>query len=72
MKQMYFTAVCAYPNHNNFNFFSVEFVIEDWADLERVGRAKVVEEWTKISPHPAPEIIDFLPGAVVYIPNDRK
>lgn len=71
-KQMHFTALCAYPDHKTFAFFSVDFVIEDWASLESEGQARVEEAWAKISPHPAPEIVRFEPGSLVYIPDDKR
>ena len=69
-KQMYFTAICGYPDKKAFAFFNVDFVIEDWADLEIEGQTRVVEAWSNISPYPAPEIIKFEPGSIVYVPND--
>ncbi len=70
-KQMHFTALCAYPGHKEFAFFSVDFVIENWSELEKEGQTRVEEAWSRISPHPAPEIVRFEPGALVYVPNEK-
>ena len=46
-KRMSFVAVCAYDDKSQFHFFSPEFWIGGWADLERVGKATVEEQWAE-------------------------
>lgn len=70
-KQMCFVAVCAYPDLSCFTFFSTDFVIDHWSDLETEGERRVKEEWAKISPHPAPQIVRFEPGHVAYVPEEK-
>lgn len=65
-KRMSFVAVCAYDDKSQFHFFSPEFWIEGWADLERVGKATVEEQWAEISPYPPPKIIRYEPGSLVH------
>jgi hypothetical protein len=63
---MEFTAVCAYPGLDSFRFHSPTFYVASWSDLDKVGRSTVTEAWRSISPYPAPEVIEYLPGALVY------
>lgn len=69
-REMHFTAICAYPGKEAFAFYSVDFIIEHWSDLEKEGQRQVAEAWAKISPHPAPDIVEFQPGSIHYVPND--
>ncbi|WJJ55014.1 hypothetical protein [Xanthomonas phage RTH11] len=71
MKTMFFTAVCGYAGLEKFSFFSVDFSVEQWSDLEKVGQAMVEEEWAKISPHPAPTILQYVPGGIVQLSDEE-
>lgn len=66
-KRMQFVAVCQYPGMDQFRFHSEPFHVDTWADLEATGRQVVEAEWARISPHPAPPVVDYLPGALVYV-----
>ena len=70
-KLMGFVALCKYPGHNAYVFYSDEFHIEHWSDLETEGANKVKDQWAKISPHPPPDVIDYLPGALQYVPVEK-
>lgn len=68
---MYFVAICGYPGLEAFAFYSVEFMVEHWSDLEKEGQRRVEEQWATISPHPPPKILRFEPGALVYMPDNK-
>lgn len=69
-KQMGFVAVCQYPDHKSFCFHSPEFFIDNWHELEIVGKETVERVWKTLSPYPVPPIVEYLPGSLVYRPND--
>lgn len=56
------TAVCRYEGKEDFVFYSPDFFIDNWADLESVAKYTVEKAWSRISPHPAPSIIEIKPG----------
>ena len=66
-RRMEFVAVCAFPGRAEFRFHSPSFYVEQWADLDRVGVDAVREAWAAISPGQPPGVIDYLPGALVYV-----
>ena len=66
MKHMEFIAVCAYDRHTDFLFYSPAFFVTDWSSLETVGEQMVKDAWAKISPHEAPKILRYEPGALVH------
>lgn len=66
------TARCAYPGRNEFLFYSPSFVAASWADLDAAAQAAVSEAWSKISPHPAPAVVELIPGALSFQPNSRQ
>lgn len=71
-KRIHWVAVCQYPNKKEFLFYSREFVVDHWSDLDRVGKEMVESEWAEISPYPAPPIVEFLPGYLFYMGPDKK
>lgn len=70
-KVMGFVALCKYPDHDQFAYYSSEFYVNDWSEVEKVGQEIVDREWIKISPHPAPLIVKFIPGGLHYIDVDN-
>lgn len=71
-KRMQFVAMCQYPGHKEFRFYSEPFMVDSWSDLESTGEKIVQAEWARISPHPAPQVVDYLPGALLYIPRAEQ
>lgn len=70
-KKMQFIAVCGYDSFNTFGFFSVDFWIDEWSELETIGEVKVLEAWQRISPYPPPKILRYEPGALVHVRDDE-
>lgn len=68
-RQMHFVARCQYPGKEKFYLFATDFVIEDWSELETVGKAAVAAAWESISPHPAPDVIEYVPGMIYFVPD---
>jgi hypothetical protein len=65
-KVMEFVAVCQYPGKPEFLFYSDAFHVSAWADVEAVGADAVAISWAAISPHPAPPVVRYLPGALLH------
>lgn len=72
MKHTHWTAVCAYPGHKQFRFYSPAFTVEHWADLEAAATNAVAAEWSKISPHPPPGIVELIPGYLEHVPQEPR
>lgn len=51
IKNFVWTAVCKYPDKEEFFFHSPDFFVERWADLENLAQKSVSEAWGKISPY---------------------
>ncbi len=68
MSEISWTAVCRYPGKDQFLFYSPEFVA-DWKELDDEARKVVDEAWSKISPHPAPPVIELVPGCMNFVPG---
>lgn len=68
-RRMTFTAVCQFDGKDPFQFFAPTFAIEQWTDLEREGEAAVREAWESIVPGPLPRIVEYIPGALVFVPD---
>ena len=63
-------AVCRYPDKELFAFYSQTFVVDHIDDLEKVGTQMVAEAWEKISPHPAPPIVEYIAGTLEYYKDE--
>jgi len=63
---IHWTAVCQYPGKDQFRFYSSAFVVEHWADMERAAKETVEAEWARISPHPAPPVVELVPGRLLH------
>lgn len=72
MNRTHWTAVCAYPGHDQFRFYSPTFTVECWADLETTAADTVAAEWAKISPHPPPGIVELIPGHLEHVPQETR
>ena len=63
----YWTASCTYDGKQPFRFWTSAMVVE--AEFETVAhdalQAIVRREWAKISPHPAPRLLEVVPGRLV-------
>ena len=70
--RIFWTARCAYPGHSEFLFYSPSFVVASWADLDTAAQTAVAEEWAKISPYPAPPIVELIPGAMSFQTNSHQ
>lgn len=64
-------AVCQYPGRPKFGFYSPAFVVNHWSDLEAEAARIVAQAWAEISPHPAPPVVDYLPGIMEYVPHRK-
>lgn len=62
VKCLHFVAVCQYQGKQGFKFFSEEFTVSNWHEVEDTAKKIVEEAWAKISPHPAPDVVEILPG----------
>lgn len=66
-KTFNWVAVCQYPDKEGFAFYSPTFVTDDLNKVDEIAEEIVLEAWSKISPYPAPPIIDILPGYIGYV-----
>lgn len=71
MKRTHWIARCAYPGRENFLFYSPDFVVEHWSDLERTAQQTVADAWAKISPHAPPAIVELIPGYMGYVGGEK-
>lgn len=65
------TAECRYPGKEKFVFYSRAFVTTEWSELRETAQAIVEEEWSTISPYPAPPIVALLPGVMHYVQDHQ-
>lgn len=63
---IHWSAICQYPGKKNFLFYSKAFVAADWNNVEEIAKQMVEEEWAEMSPHPAPPVIELIPGYIEY------
>lgn len=66
------TARCAYPGRDAFLFHSPSFTVASWDDLDAAAKASVSEAWSKISPHPAPPVVELIPGMMCFQPSPQE
>lgn len=64
----WWSADCAYPGKDKFIFGSVVHVqAETTEEAHRIARHELAAEWARISPHPAPEIVNLIPGRIILM-----
>lgn len=56
--------LAAYPGKASFYLGTV------LADGPEEGRRELTALWARLSPHPAPEITEVIPGSVVFVAED--
>lgn len=68
----HWVARCQYAGKREFVFSSPAFVVEHWWQLEQTAAQVVADSWAKISPHPAPDIVELIPGAMLFFPDEKR
>lgn len=63
MKYSY-VAKCGYKGKKDFYFYTDEMYVDSLEDLDKVGPEEIKTQWARISPHPAPELIEWFPGLI--------
>lgn len=63
----YWTGICSYDGKREFRFHSSDFVVTADTDMQAHDRLQgaIDKAWATISPHPAPRLLDVIPGALV-------
>lgn len=70
--RIHWTARCAYPGLDGFIFYSPTFTAESWSDLDDMAQSTVAEAWARISPHPAPKVVELIPGYLQLVKNSER